>query len=180
MFGSTFRYLIPWICNFLSDRKQRVKLGETVSDWMSINAGVLQGTKLGPILFLVMVNDLIPPNSDYWKYVDDMSISEVISRNGVSNMQSELDHISSWATDWNIYMKLNTKKWKELRISFLRNEPNFSQPDINGASIDTVNSAKVLGVSLQNVLKWKSHVDNITKKAAKRLYIIRDLITIFN
>ena len=99
MFGSTFRCLIPWICNFLSDRKQRVKLGETVSDWMSINAGVLQGTKLGPILFLVMVNDLIPPNSDYWKYVDDMSISEVISRNGVSNMQSELDHISSWATD---------------------------------------------------------------------------------
>ena len=181
------RCLIPWICIFLSDRKQQVKLGETVSDWMSVNAGVPQGTKLGPILLLIMVNDLIPLKSDYWKYVDDMSISEVIPRNGVSNMQSELDHISSWAT--NNYMKLNTKKCEELRIRFLRDKPNLSQLYIDGAPIDTVDSAKVLGVSLQNDLKWKSHVDNITKKAAKRLYIIRvlkrnglpvdDLITIF-
>ncbi|CAB3999424.1 Hypothetical predicted protein, partial [Paramuricea clavata] len=57
-------------------RKQRVKLVETVSDWMSVKAGVPEGTKLGPILFLIMVNDLIPLKSDYWKYVDDMSISE--------------------------------------------------------------------------------------------------------
>lgn len=140
---------------------------------MSVNAGVPQGTKLGPILFLIMVNDLIPLKSDYWKYVDDMSISEVIPRNGVSNMQSELDHISSWAT--NNYMKLNMKKCKELRKSFLHDKPNLSQLYIDGAPIDTVDSAKVLGVSLQNDLKWKSHVDNITKKAAKRLYIIRVL-----
>ena len=89
------RCLIPWICDFLSERKQRGKLGESVSDLMSVSAGVPQSTKLGPILFLVMVNDLIPPNNDYWKYVDDMSMSEVIPRNGVSNMQSDLDHISS-------------------------------------------------------------------------------------
>ena len=116
------RCLIPWICNFLSERKQR---GESVSDVMSVSAGVPQGTKLGPFLFLVMVNDLIPPNKDYWKYVDDMSMSEVIPRNGVSNMQSDLHHISSWAND--NYMKLNPKKCKELRISFLRHKPNFSQ-----------------------------------------------------
>ena len=88
-------------------------------------------------------------------------------------MQSELDHISSWAT--NNYMKLNTKKCKELRIIFLRNEPNLSQLYIDGAPIDTVDSTKVLGVSLQNDFKWKSHVDNVTKKAAKLLYIIRVL-----
>ena len=45
------RCLIPWICNFLSERKQR---GESVSDVMSVSAGVPQGTKLGPFLFLVM------------------------------------------------------------------------------------------------------------------------------
>ena len=141
-----------------------------VSDWMSVGAGVPQGTKLGPILFLVMLNDLIPLNNDYWKYVEEMSMSQIISRNGVSNMQSDLDHISSWATD--NYMKLNPTKCKELRISFLRQQPNFSQIHIDSAPIPIVESAKVLGVSLQNNLKWKSHVDNITKKAAKRLYIL--------
>ena len=55
--------ILPWICSFLSDRKQRVKLGNSVSEWATVNAGVSQGTKLGPILFLVMVNDLIPPNA---------------------------------------------------------------------------------------------------------------------
>ena len=167
------RCLIPWICNFLSEQKERVTLGETVSDLISVSAGVPQGTKLGPILFLVTVNDLIPPNNDYWKYVDDMSMSEVIPRNGVSNMPSDFDHISSWAND--NCMKLNLIKCKELRIRFLRHKPNFFQLYIDGGPIQIVESVKVLGVTLQNDLKWASHVDNIIKKAAKRLYILRVL-----
>jgi hypothetical protein len=72
------RSLIPWLCDFLSDRRQRVKLGESISDLAQVNAGVPQGTKLGPTLFLVMVNDLKTLESDHWKYVDDLTISEVI------------------------------------------------------------------------------------------------------
>ena len=45
------RSLISWLCGFLSDRRQRVKLGESISDWAQVNAGVPKGTKLGPILF---------------------------------------------------------------------------------------------------------------------------------
>ena len=115
------RSILPWICSFLSDRKQRVKLGESVSEWATVNAGVPQGTKLGPILFLVMVNDLIPPTCNHWKYVDDVTISEVISRHGSSSMQSDLDYISSWASA--NYMMLNPKKCKELRICFFRETP---------------------------------------------------------
>ena len=53
------RSLLPWICSFLSNRKQRVKLGKSLSEWVTTNASVPQGTKLGPILFLVMINDLV-------------------------------------------------------------------------------------------------------------------------
>ena len=110
------RCLIPWIISFLSDRRQSVKIGEAFSDWLPVNAGVPQGTKLGPILFLIMINDLsIPtPETNLWKFVDDVSISECLTKNGGASIQSTLDTVSSWAS-MNL-MKLNAKKCKELRV----------------------------------------------------------------
>ena len=72
-------------------------------------------------------------------------------------------------------MKLNPKKCKELRVNFQRALPDLTQLTVDGTSIETINSHKLLGLHIQNDLKWNEHVDIITKKAAKRLYIIRTL-----
>ena len=91
--------LVPWICSFLSNRHQAVKVDGFLSEWVPVNSGVPQGTKLGPVLFLVMINDLElrSTNMNHWKYVDDITLSESLSVNEISTLQLELDAIQSWA-----------------------------------------------------------------------------------
>ena len=167
--------LIPWICDFLSNRRQCVKVHGSLSDWVFMKGGVPQGTKLGPVLFLVMINDLELQNQNmsHWKYVDDVTISENLIKGEPSNLQSAIDKIQQWA-DVND-MKINGKKCKEMTISFLRDKPNTSPLRIDGQQIDCVQSFKVLGIIITNQLKWSENTDAIVKKASKRLHILRVL-----
>ena len=109
--------IINWIADFLSNRYQRVKLSEDCfSQWGSVPSGVPQGTKLGPWLFAVMINDLVLQDHLLWKFVDDTTASEVVSKGIESNAQSIVDKIGGWSTA--NHLQLNAKKCKELRIDF--------------------------------------------------------------
>ncbi|CAB4034043.1 Hypothetical predicted protein [Paramuricea clavata] len=83
---------------FIKLRRQSVKIDNFQSDWGIKNAGVCQGTKLGPILFIIMINDLelASSSTDHWKYVDDVTISESLKKNKVSVLQSDLNTIERW------------------------------------------------------------------------------------
>ena len=62
----------------VTERRQRVKLGSCSSNWRTINGGVLQGTVLGPVLLLVMINDPLDEWPDQWKYIDDSTAAESV------------------------------------------------------------------------------------------------------
>ena len=166
---------IKWISNFLSERTQRVKIGDSFSDWTHTHAGVLQGTKLGPILFLIMVNDLAsssPLNLDYWIFADDLTTSETVPRLEHPKMQPNIN-LETWSES--NYMKLKPKKYKEMCVCFLKNKPDLQPITIYGNQIEKVSSHKLLGVVMQDDLKWSNHIDVITKKGSKRLHILRVL-----
>ena len=166
--------VMRWILDFLSNRKQRVKMSsDCFSEWAELRAGVPQGTKLGPWLFLIMINDVKIPDLDLWKYVDDSTMSEIAKKNEASSMQLHVDDFVTQTEEDNFH--LNESKCKELRITFSKADSLMDSITINGKEIEIVSSAKLLGTIVSGDLKWNLHIDMICKKVASRLYFLRQL-----
>ena len=126
-----------WTMDFLTDRTQRVKLGEdSLSEWRNVPAGVPQGTKLGPWLFILMIDDINTSNSNLWKYVDDTTIAECVHKKEGSRIQSDVEELIA-KSNQNKF-QLNESRWKELRISFAKSAADFAPIVINGKAIEVV------------------------------------------
>ena len=82
--------LLRWIHSFLTDRQQRVKIGEALSNWASPNGGMPQGTWLGPYIFISLIDDL-QSILELHKFVDDCTLTEIIAKYSIGAMQQELD-----------------------------------------------------------------------------------------
>ena len=166
--------VISWITDFLTSRKHCVKLGHNCfPEWNAVPAGV-QGTKLGPWLFIIMINKLDVPGTDLWKYVNDTAISETISKNQDSHIQAAVDTLASRVTEDKF--QRNETKCEELLTNFNTNNPtSFDPVVVNGMPIDLVTSAKILRLNISNDLKWNCHIESIIKKAKKHLYSLSQL-----
>ena len=103
--------LVTWISAFLTDRPQRVRIGQVTSDWERPNGGFPQGTLTGPKGFLVQINDLVTPCPIY-KYVDDSTIFEIISPGATSHLQDSVNIAVRWTKDNDMrIIPFKPKKW---------------------------------------------------------------------
>jgi len=165
-------FIVSWVSAFLQGRKQRVRVGQHVTQWIPVRAGVPQGTRLGPILFLVMINSSLESHRRI-KYVDDTVSWDVCHASGRnSQIQTILDSASTWSL--NNMMQLNASKTKEMVISFSQKYHPRDLPAValEGKDLERVTSAKILGVIISSDLSWDYHVDYVCSKANQRLYFM--------
>jgi hypothetical protein len=110
--------LLDWFSDYLSNRHPSVVLSRAKSDWSVINAGVPQGTILGPLLFLVYMNDIaVDLRSSVNHFVDDTSLYLIVDYPVIAAdiLQSDINKISSWADKW--LVKFNPSKSETMLIT---------------------------------------------------------------
>ena len=119
-----------------------------------------------------MINDL-RSHLPIYKYFDDCTVYEIVSRSSTSSLQSSIDNISEW-TDYN-NMRLNVKRTKDLRISFTRSPLALDILSSADTEIDIVSRFKLLAVTISSNLTWTSHINDKCTKASKLLHALRIL-----
>ena len=142
--------LLNLLSNFLRNRKQRVVLNGQTSSWADVNAGVPQGSILGPLLFLIYINDLADGLSSNAKlFADDTSLFSVVhnANTTAKELNNDLVKISRWAYQWKMSFNLDPSKQAQ-EVTFSTKTKKEYHPSIafNNNNVLETNSQKHLGL----------------------------------
>ncbi len=170
--------VMQWIEGYLSERKQKVRIGEYVSSEVSNNFGVPQGSILGPLLFSLYINDFgnILNRARYHLFADDTLVyleSDNLT-SLINEMNMELENISKWMS-YN-KLKINIDKTKCMILAnrgivenYLQNDIHNLSLNINQQNLEVVTQYKYLGIIIDNELKFEKHIDYLCKKISKKI-----------
>ena len=168
--------LLSGCSSYLNQRKQRVAIEGCLSDILLVKAGVSQWSILGPLLFLIYINDIVKDIGSCIKLFADYTSLYIIVQDPNSTadlMDADLRKIHSWAKQW--LVKFNANKTEELIIS-RKTKPPFHPPlSMDNTPVNRVTHHKHLGLIFYNQCTWHEHICEITAKAWKRVNILRSL-----
>jgi hypothetical protein len=161
-----------WIRCFLTQRSQRVVIDGKASQDVHVDSGVPQGTVLGPLLFLVYINDLpLAVSSQTRLFADDSILyREIHTINDCHILQQDLEKLSQWEKTWG--MLFNAEKCNSIRITRAK-KPITYDYTLKGHTLEETNAATYLGVELTTDLRWNTQINKVTKRANSTLGFLK-------
>ena len=163
--------IISLVLEFLTHRRQYVKLNDSLSELVQINTRAPQGCVLSPILCSIYINDYRSHknNTILIKFADDSTIQGLLCDSEDCYFE-EVKCFVGWCEK--NFLMLNVKKTKEMIIDFRIRKNPMRQLEINDESVETVGSYKYLGFTIDNKLNWHAHVDVLCNKLYTRLFFL--------
>lgn len=166
--------LLEWFSDYLTNRQQRVCIKSFSSQWRLVPAGVPQGSILGPILFLIYINDIVHHiGSNIRLFADDTSLYIIVEDplTAAIQLNNDLDIISKWGKTW--IVNFNPEKTESLILTRKNITLNHPRLKMGNTEIKEVKHHKHLGLTLTNDCSWNKHIQQISDKAWKRIGSLR-------
>lgn len=175
---------LEWFKSYLSNRNQQTKFGMSVSSEQQTTYGVPQGSVLGPILFIIFINDIVKSvvNCNIHLFADDtmLYITGKNIKDMVNTMNNELENVYKWLCDNNLKVNIDKCKCMVLGKKYkLKTSDNRYAIKINNEVIERVSEIKYLGIVLDEQLNFKSHVNYIIRKIANKTNFLRRIVSMF-
>ena len=172
---------INWVKNFLSERKQRVTVNGEVSACHDVTSGIPQGSVLGPILFVIYINDMPDcVEATAYLFADDTKIyKEVREKTKCGSLQNDLDNLQKWSDTW--LLKFHPNKCKVMSIANKRREDlnkDYHLYDEKGeVRLELSEGEKDIGVLVDDQLNFSKHIQQQINKANSIMGLIRRTYT---
>ena len=162
--------ILTWIEAFLTDRRQRVVVNDSRSSWADVTSGIPQGSVLGPMLFIIYINDM-PTSvlSSIYLFADDAKVYRNISSNDdPPTLQHDLQQLEKWSERWQL--RFNSNKCKVMHLGRQNPRQNYT---MGGITLATTTSEKDLGVYVDTELTFEKHIKTVVNQANRMLGLIR-------
>ena len=167
--------LWKWFECYLTSRLQCVAINGSVSELLPVMSGVPQVSILGPLLFIIYINDLpvVIQYSTILLFADDTKCAKsVASQSEYQQLQNDLDSLDTWRHTWNL--PFNENKFRFLQFSANASMDLHPHPySIEGHNITPATSPKDLGILFTNTLNWAEHYNLVTSRAYRQLGLLR-------
>ena len=158
--------ILGWITDFLNNRKQEVHINHTKSLPAAVTSGIPQGSVLGPILFIIYINDLpevVDRDTFIFLFADDTKIwRQVENASDFEQLQKDLSNMVTWSNTW--LLKFHPQKCISMRVGNQTDPPKF-QYNMEGHPLNYSICEKDLGVHMDNKLNFDQHISNAINKA---------------
>ena len=167
---------LEFLLNFIKDRQYFVNINGKNSKTKTVNMGVPQGSTLGPLLFLLYINDMSYASILLFliQFADDSTItysSDNLDKT-IAEMQNEFKKVLDWLNANKLIINLSKT---HLMLFTNRDRPETISLTVNNQTINEIKETKFLGVIVDNKLIWDTHINHISKKSSKSVSILKML-----